>query len=386
MKNNLQYEILTPTGFQDFSGMRTVSHDKYIHIIVDGYIEFKCSYTHKFIVNGSEIFANDLTIGMHIDSNEVTGKITNIEYNNSDITLYDIVNVSNGNLFIANDLFTHNCDFLSSGMTVIEPEILNWYENESGYIIDPIEKRGPGGDIWIWKYPNYSKTYVTVVDTSRGDGADYSTITVWDLEAIEQVAELKSLLTPADLGRIAVSLSSEYNNALLVIENTGIGYATVQVALDMRYTNLFYSYRNDPFLDDNIQVKKMYDLKDKSEMVPGFTNSHKSRPIVISKIETYLSEKSVIFHSKRMMQELRTFLWVKGRAEAQVGYNDDLVFPLGILLFVRDTALKLRHLGIELTKLTISKTHKSVYVPKRTGPDQWKMQVGNQNVDLKWLL
>jgi hypothetical protein len=277
-------------------------------------------------------------------------------------------------------------DFLSSGATVIEPQILNWYDNDSGYIKDPIEKRGPGGDLWIWQYPDYNKTYVSIVDTSRGDGSDYSTINIWDVERVEQVAEYKGKLTPTDLGIMAVNISSEYNNALLVIENTGIGMATVQVALDKHYKNLFYSYRNDPFLDDNIQLKKMHDLKLKEDMIPGFTNSHKSRPIVISKIETYISNKDVIIRSKRTMQELWTFLWINGRAESQRGYNDDLVFPIGIMLYVRDIALKLKQMGIEITKMAISKTFKSVYVPKRSGADQWRMQVGNKSEDLKWLL
>jgi hypothetical protein len=38
---------------------------------------------------------------------------------------------------------------------------------------------------------------------------------------------------------------------------------------------------------------------------------------------------------------MKTFIWKYGRAEAQQGYNDDLVMSFGMGLYVRDTALKI---------------------------------------------
>ena len=54
-------------------------------------------------------------------------------------------------------------------------------------------------------------------------------------------------------------------------------------------------------------------------------------------------------HSNRLIDELLTFVYINNRAEAR-GYNDDLVMSFGIGLWVRDTALRLRTQGIELTK------------------------------------
>lgn len=36
---------------------------------------------------------------------------------------------------------------------------------------------------------------------------------------------------------------------------------------------------------------------------------------------------------------MRVFIWKNGKAQAQAGYNDDLVMSFGIGLYVRDTLL-----------------------------------------------
>lgn len=279
----------------------------------------------------------------------------------------------------------HACDFISSGHTVIEGETLQWYKESM--VRDPIEKRY-NGDMWIWDYPNYSKDYILSADVARGDGEDYSAFHVFEIESMEQVAEYKARIGTREFGQLIVSVASEWNNALLVIDNKAMGWDVVQVAIDRSYQNLYYSYKNDPFFDDNIHLRKNYDLKHKRDMTPGFTTGHKARMSMISKLEIYFRERSVNVRSVRTINELFVFLWVGGKAQAQQGYNDDLVMSLGMVLFVRDTALRLRSAGIELTKRAISTSHKSVYTPERQGANEWKQKLGGNRgeQDLRWLL
>ena len=89
-------------------------------------------------------------------------------------------------------------------------------------------------------------------------------------------------------------------------------------------------------------------------MVPGFTTSMKTRPLVVSKMVSYLHEKSVTLRSKRLLEELRTFVWKNGKAQAQDTYNDDLIMSCATALYVRDTALKLRQQGIDLARAQLS--------------------------------
>lgn len=380
---NSTYEVLTPTGFQDFEGLKQVTHSKHLKIIFDT-STLVCSMDHRFIAEDQEVIAKNLKSGTKLHNSVVRG----VEIVQQEVQLYDLVNVANGHVYFTNNVISHNCDcdFLTSGHTVIPTETLAMWESRADMIHEPAEKRGPSGDYWIWKYPDYSKSYTVVADVARGDGNDYSTFHVFDIEGREQVAEFKGKVDTTTFGRMLVSVSTDYNKALLVIENTGVGWATVQVALDEGYSNLFYSYKNDPFLDESIQLRKNYDLKQKHEMVPGFTNSHKLRPVIISKIETAFQADDFILHSARTLSEFRTFLWINGRPEAQRGYNDDLILPLGTFFYIHDIALKLRQLGVELTKKAITHTRKTIYTSTSKQNDPWNIKVGRDTEQLKWLL
>ena len=123
-------------------------------------------------------------------------------------------------------------------------------------------------------------------------------------------------------------------------------------------------------------------------MVPGFSMTMKTRPLVIAKLEEYFREKSVIVHSSRLIDELFVFIWNNSRAEAMAGYNDDLAMSLSIGLWVRDTALRLRAEGIALQKNVLNKMldYDSVYTPQDNKNDSWTMKVGEEQEDLTWLI
>jgi hypothetical protein len=137
----------------------------------------------------------------------------------------------------------HDCDFISSGHTVIDGEILQWYKEN--VVMEPIERRY-ANDLWIWKYPVVGRDYIVCADVSRGDGEDYSAFHVFDVDTLEQVAEYRGKVDTRSYGHLLVSIATEYNNALLAIDNSNMGWDVVQVALDLNYSNLYYSYKNDP--------------------------------------------------------------------------------------------------------------------------------------------
>jgi len=255
----------------------------------------------------------------------------------------------------------YDCDFLGSGNSVIDPENLKFYEQT--FIQEPLERRFMGGDFWIWQYPDYSKSYIISVDVSRGDGGDYSAFHVIDVESCEQVAEFKSQIGTRDYGRMLVSVATEYNNALLVIENANIGWDVINTVIETGYQNLYYSPRSY----GEINIDKWMDKMDKEQTVPGFTTSVKTRPLVISKMESYIRDRHFIFHSKRLLEELRVFIWQNGKAQAQNGYNDDLVMSLGIGLFTRDTGAKFYQQSLDVTRTAIggiSKTGNMSNIPQ----------------------
>ena len=251
-----------------------------------------------------------------------------------------------------------------------------------------MEKRGVDSNLWIWKPPNYTKDYVLSADVSRGDGTDYSAFHVMEIESMEQVAEYKGRISTKDFGNLCVNVATEYNNALLVVENNNIGWATLQQCIDRGYENLFYMSKDLKYVDTEHQMSNKYRVSDRN-MVAGFSMTMKTRPLVVSKLEEYFREKSVIVRSNRLIDELFVFIYNNNKAEAMQGYNDDLVMSFALTLWVRDTALRLRNEGIQLTKRTLSGVASQMIPQKPTNKtNSWEMEIGpnGEKENLDWLI
>lgn len=280
-----------------------------------------------------------------------------------------------------------DCDFVSSGDSVISPDILQFYKET--HVQEPLEKGGFDGNLWKWQYPDYTNSYMVVADVARGDASDYSAAHVIDIVNCEQVAEYRGKLDTKDFGNFLVSLATDYNNALLVIENANIGWACIQQVIDRDYPNLYYMSKDLKYVDVEHQFSNKYRAQDKN-MVAGFSTTTRTRPLILSKLEEYVREQSIIIRSSRTIDELFTFIWNNGRAEAMRGYNDDLTMSLAISLWVRDTALRLRQEGVDLTKKAINgistHTYSGVYGGFNDNENPWQMDVGDGTEDLsKWL-
>ena len=277
-----------------------------------------------------------------------------------------------------------DCDFITSGTSVVDGVILE--KCRDSMVKDPLEKRGVDSNLWVWEPPNYTKTYVVCADVGRGDAADYSAFHVIDVERVEQVAEYKGKIGTKDFGNMLVSISTEYNDALLIIENNNIGWATIQQVIDRDYPNLFYTSKDLQYVDVQHQMNNRHRAVEKN-MVAGFSTTTRTRPLIIAKLEEYFRDESVVVHSNRLIDELFTFIYNNNRAEAMRGYNDDLVMSFAIGLWVRDTALRLRQEGIEITKKTLSHIElDGLYTPQETKNDSWEWDVNQKKESLEWLL
>ena len=280
-----------------------------------------------------------------------------------------------------------DCDFSTSGDVVFYPEYMEFYEKT--YIKEPLERRGTDRNLWVWEPCDYSRTYMVVADVARGDGKDYSAFHIMDVENNVQVAEYKGQLGTKEYGHLLVGIATEYNNALLVVENASIGWSTIQTIIDRGYTNFYYSPKSGEVRVDSYFEQYM----DTSKMTPGFTMSSKTRPMVVSKFRESISDKGVIFQSKRLLEEMKTFIWRSGRPEAQQGYNDDLVMSFSIGQYMRDTAFKYKQHNMDLTKnmlnnITSTKpSHTGAYTPSiDKNPFKIDNPYSGGEEDIKWLL
>ena len=139
------------------------------------------------------------------------------------------------------------------------------------------------------------------------------------------------------------------------------------------------------YVDVENQMTNKYRAEERG-MVAGFSTTSKTRPLIISKLDDYFRDKSVTVRSTRLVDELFTFIWNGNRAEAMRGYNDDLVMSFSIGLWVRDTALRLRQEGIDLTKKALggisTQTHINVYMVVILYRMVWKQTRGNKKLEI----
>jgi len=221
---------------------------------------------------------------------------------------------------------------LSTGNSYFEPEDLDWVKEN---LEEPVQMRGKDNSCWVWKFPEEVTNCAVIVDTARGDGLDSSSIQVIELLTGDQIWEYKGELGPKDLANFAVSVAIEYNNALLIVENSGIGNTTCSYVTDSGYRNVFKSFKGDT---TNVsQFLNAYHDEDK--MTPGFTTSTATRLPMLQSLKTVIEEKAIRIRSKRTYGEMRSFIWKGPKPTAKSGANDDLLIPLAIGTYLRGTAL-----------------------------------------------
>tara|TARA_R110002060_G_scaffold65722_2_gene74718 strand:- start:4364 stop:5935 length:1572 start_codon:yes stop_codon:yes gene_type:complete len=278
-----------------------------------------------------------------------------------------------------------DCDFSTSGDIVFHAEWIDFVSQTT--IQDPLERRGVDQNLWIWEGADYSREYMVTADVARGDGRDFSACHIIDIQTNTQVAEYRGQLPPKEFGYFLTGLATEYNNAMLVVENANIGWATLDAIREREYKNLYQSPKSDALTAESFL--RVYEGN--SEMVPGFTMSMKTRPLCVNKFREFVGDKSVVIRSKRLLEEMKVFIWKNGRPEAQTGYNDDLVMSFGIGMFLRDTSLKFQQQSLDMTRATLGsvKSNKVSYsggYASNSTKNPYNVNIDGKDHNIGWLL
>jgi hypothetical protein len=187
----------------------------------------------------------------------------------------------------------------------------------------------------VFKRPEEGRQYILASDVARGDGKDYSTIQVLDVETLEQVAEYRDKVGPDLFPFVINAVGHMYNMAYVVIEANSFGLG---VCFDIR--DKFKYKRNRLYFSKNIKDIHVrhhnYKVNEGTE-IPGFQTSRRNRVLLVKAIIEHMREGSLILHSKKLMIEFQTFVMNGDKPEHEKGANDDLIMALGIALYIRDT-------------------------------------------------
>lgn len=219
------------------------------------------------------------------------------------------------------------CNFLTSGDTFIQSDDIDYIRS---MISNPISKEGPEGCVWVWRKVEPGEKYVISADVARGDATDFSGFHVINSSTCEVVCEYKGLIPPDDLASLMVRYGDIYNKALLCPENNSFGYSTAMQLQELEYTNLYY---------EKSKVDMYSKAAIKRGIVPGFTTQAKSRLQILNKLEELIRNKILKIHSQRFYDEICSFSWSGGKAQAIKGAHDDLIMSLSIGVWIMDVVI-----------------------------------------------
>jgi hypothetical protein len=313
-KLNKNITVKTPSGFKSFSGIQKVYKPFYHWIIFDDGSEIKCSDNHSFgeeQIKASMIKVDDFLQGKKVVYNEIVEE---------EVYLYDLLDVGEDNLYYSNDVVSHNCEFLGSVNTLINPSKLRNLVYE-----DPI-KRNAGLD--IYENPKEEHNYLMTVDVARGIGNDYSAFVVFDITNFPYKIvgkyknnEIKPMLFPSIIHEVAKG----YNDAWLLVEVNDIGDQVANILhFDLEYDNVLMCAmrgRAGQIVGSGFSGKK-------SQLGVRMTAAVKK--LGCSNLKTLLEDDKLLTVDYDIISELTTFAQKHNSFEAEEGCNDDLAMCLVI--------------------------------------------------------
>lgn len=200
--------------------------------------------------------------------------------------------------------------FLASGECVFDLEAIE----KAAALADGATEIEDNGRLQIWLPPQDRKQYIIGVDAAGGGTeGDYACAQVIERSSGLQCAEWHGHFPPYELARKVVKLGKRFGNALIAVERNNHGYGVLAHLKEIGYDNLF--------------------VKDGQE---GWPTNVVTRPAMIEMLGATLIEQPSLFHSSRLLGELKTFVrHADGHGAAAEGAHDDCVMAIAIALAVR---------------------------------------------------
>ena len=251
------------------------------------------------------------------------------------------------------------CNFNMSGETVFHQDELAYIEEG---LKEPKHRTGFDRNFWIWEEFQPGNTYMISADVARGDGKDFSAFHVFKIETMEIIAEYQGKVTPDIFASLLQGAASEYGDAMVAVENNSVGYTVLDKLIESNCPNLYYSYKSSHEYVDPLTAETT------NSAIAGFTMSMKTRPLVISKMEEFIRNKLIKIYSKRIYNEMKTFVWQNGRPQAMKKYNDDLITSCAIGCWVKDVAFTVNQRDLEYKKAFLNSMKKTSSTMNTTIP------------------
>jgi hypothetical protein len=209
------------------------------------------------------------------------------------------------------------CRFLGSSNTLINPDTIGRMS------VKPYIYSKDGLDVFV--EPEEEHVYMLVADTSRGVGGDYSAFTVMDITSYPHsvVAKYRSnKISPLLFPNIIYKVAKDYNKAYCLIEINDNGQQVADsLYMDLEYENVF-------FVGSNSKSGQYLSGGFSNGATLGVRTTKQVKRLGCTTFKSLVESTKLLIHDPDIINEISTFIEVRGSHKADEGYFDDLVMTL----------------------------------------------------------
>jgi hypothetical protein len=211
---------------------------------------------------------------------------------------------------------------------VTSTDVLRTQADEDLSLLSRVQSRGEELGFRCYQLPRPDGHYVMGVDVAEGQiNGDASSAVVLDRETGEEVAVLHGRWDVEDFAKYELALGEAYH-ALVGIERNNHGGAVIKAHLRLQVARPFKRRTSRLFYE-----KALFDAQGKISRAgkPGWYTSVRTKPLMITDLQTAVREKDVKVASQALLNEMEVFQQKEdGSMGAPKGYHDDLVMALAI--------------------------------------------------------
>lgn len=306
--NSGRYKVLTSDGYSDFDGISKKIVNKTLNILLENNKSIEVSENHNFIIQNVTVKAKTLKVGDCLElKDNILERIIDIKILNEKKEVYDILETKNHSYY-ANDILNHNCQFLGSSYTLLNPDVLRSFKYcEPDVVWDNMLK--------VYFPPVKGHKYIMGVDAAKGAN-DAFAVQILDITslpfkqvAVAQIFKCNYLIMP----EFICEWATRYNRAFVIVENNeGAGtFVASMLQIDYEYDNL-YTVQKGPKIE------------------AGFRTTTKTRPQILETFQHFTDNHKCEIIDFSTITEANTFIIKDNKYQADNGCHDDLIMCLAL--------------------------------------------------------
>lgn len=215
-----------------------------------------------------------------------------------------------------------DCSFAGTGGEVLDSDTLRLMKSYA----DKQKYTNPFESIKGNTFKNYREYipfipgdhYVIASDVCTGDGSDYSTALVFNVTKYQIHATYKEQIIPKVLKEVLTKIGKRFGNSLVLVENQGGGFTTLQELKDSNYAHIYYTTLNKKDPSTGMKKRKI-----------GLWASEEVRMQGGDKLEEAIRMEQIVIPCEMLVAEFNTWIWDKdGKRRHAPQKHDDLIIAL----------------------------------------------------------